>query len=76
MIKKAKFGMIYVATRKEHYVAEAFMSANSVKDLVPDMPITLFTDLPKCVFAKDTCFDNVIPISTKRNYRMLWAEGQ
>lgn len=71
-----KVGVIYVATRKEHYVAEAFMSANSIKDLAPDIPITLFTDLPDSVYAKDDCFENVISLETRRNYSLLWAEGQ
>lgn len=76
MSVKQKSGVIYVATRKEHYVAEAFMSAHSVKDLVPDMSITLFTDLPDSVYANAECFDEVRLLETGRNYSLLWAEGQ
>lgn len=76
MNEKKKMGVIYVATRKEHFVAEAFMSANSIRDLAPDIPITLFTDLPDSVYAKDNCFEKVIPLETKRNFSLLWAEGQ
>jgi hypothetical protein len=69
-------GVVYVATRKEHYIAEAFLSAHSVKDLAPDLPITLFTDRVGSPFAKGDCFDEIIPIETNNKYRLLWAEGQ
>lgn len=69
-------GMVYVATRRSYYVAEAFLSAHSVKDFAPELPITLFTDLPASPFARSVCFNQVIPLETRRSYRSLWAEGQ
>jgi len=69
-------GIVYVATKDERYVAEAFLSASSVKDLVPDMPVTLFTNLEDSVFAQDDCFDTVIPIGTIERYSSQWSEGQ
>ncbi|MBI3431496.1 MAG: hypothetical protein HY018_04695 [Hydrogenophilales bacterium] len=69
-------GIVYVATRKEHYVAEAFLSAHSAKDLMPNLPITLFTDLVDSVFCKGHCFDKVVSITTQTNYRSRWADGQ
>lgn len=69
-------GIVYSATRREHYVVEAFLSAHSVKDVAPDIPITLYTDQPHLPYAKGDCFDNVIPIETSRRYKSLWAEGQ
>ena len=51
-----KAGIVYVATRREHYLAEAFLSAHSVKDFAPDLPITLFTDLPQSPFANAPLF--------------------
>lgn len=69
-------GIVYVATRLEHYVAEAFLSAHSAKDVMPDLPVTLFTDLVDSVFAKGDCFDKVIRIETQNNYRSRWADGQ
>jgi len=57
-------------------MVEAFLSATSAKDLMPDVPITLYTNLVDSVFVKDDCFDNVIPIDTVDRYRSKWAEGQ
>ena len=37
-MNKPSTGVVYVATRREHYVAEAFLSASSVKDFAPDLP--------------------------------------
>jgi hypothetical protein len=69
-------GIVYVATKEERYLAEAFLSATSVKDLAPDLPITLYTNLPNSVFARDACFDEVVPIQTTKKYLSQWAEGQ
>lgn len=68
--------MVYVATRRPHYVAEAFLSAHSARDYAPDLPITLYTDLPDLPMARSPCFSNVVAIETRRSYRSLWAEGQ
>lgn len=69
-------GMVYVATRRPHYVAEAFLSAHSARDFCPELPVTLSTDLPGLPFARSPCFSNVVPLETRRRYRSLWAEGQ
>ena len=69
-------GIVYVATKQERYIAEAFLSATSVKDLAADIPITLFTDLPDSVFAKASCFDAVIPIDSAEKFGRSWSEGQ
>ncbi len=69
-------GVVYVATKKQKYVAEAFLSATSLKDLVPDLPVTLFTNLADSAFARDDCFDDVVPIDTIRDYGKAWSEGQ
>jgi len=68
--------MVYVATRRPHFVAEAFRSAHSARDFAPDLPITLYTDLPDLPMARSPCFTDVVPIETRRSYRSLWAEGQ
>ncbi len=75
-MNSANIGMIYVATRRPHYVAEAFLSAHSARDFSPDLPITLCTDLPGVPFARSPCFSTVVPLETRRRYRSLWAEGQ
>ena len=68
-------GMVYVATRRPHYVAEAFLSAHSARDFAPDLPITLYTDLPDLPLARSPCFSNVVPIETRRSYKSLWPRG-
>lgn len=65
-----------MATKKEKYVAEAFLSATSVKDLLPDLSVTLFTNLTDSAFARDDCFDHVVSIDTIRDYGKTWSEGQ
>ena len=75
-LDKRNIGMVYVATRRPYYVAEAFLSAHSARDFIPGLPITLYTDLPDVPFARSPCFSNVVPLETRRRYRSLWAEGQ
>jgi len=69
-------GIVYVATKKERYVAEAFLSASSAKTHAPDIPITLFTNLVDSPLARAPCFDNVVPIDTVEAYKRSWSEGQ
>jgi len=69
-------GIVYVATKKDRYVAEAFLSASSVKTVAPDLPITLFTNLVESAFARASCFDTVIPVETVENFHRSWSEGQ
>ena len=75
-MNKQNIGMVYVATRRPYYVAEAFLSAHSARDFMPDLPVTLCTDLPDVPFARSPCFSAVLPLETRRRYRSLWAEGQ
>ncbi|MEO7387403.1 MAG: hypothetical protein ABIX37_10740 [Gammaproteobacteria bacterium] len=75
-MNSSNIGMVYVATRRPHYVAEAFLSAHSARDFAPDLPVTLCTDLPQVPFARSPCFRTVVPLETRRHYRSLWAEGQ
>jgi len=56
-------GIVYYAVRSLEYVKMAERSARSVKRHMPDMPITLFTDLPDCRWVKKPVFDSVKPIS-------------
>ncbi len=75
-MNQRNIGMVYVATRRPHYLAEACLSAHSARAFIPDLPITLCTDLPDVPFARSPCFSNVVPLETRRRYRSLWAEGQ
>lgn len=69
----ARVGMVYVATRRPDYVAEAFLLGHSARDYWPGLPRTLYTDLP---FARSPCFDQIVPLSPGNRYRSVWAEGQ
>ena len=69
-------GIVYVATKKDRYVAEAFLSATSAKALMPDVPITLFTNLADSAFARAPCFDDVIPVQSEAGFDRAWSEGQ
>ncbi len=75
-LDRSNIGMVYVATRRPHYVAEAFLSASSVRDFAPELPITLYTDLPDLPLARSPAFTSVVPLETRRSYKSLWAEGQ
>ncbi|MEO8224708.1 MAG: hypothetical protein ABI661_07860, partial [Gammaproteobacteria bacterium] len=75
-MNKRNIGLVYVATRRPQYVAEAFLSAHSARDFAPDLPVTLYTDLPDVAFARSPCFSTVVPLATRRSYKSLWAEGQ
>lgn len=69
-------GIVYVATKKDRYAAEAFLSATSAKRLIPTIPITLFTNLNNSVFSRAPCFDTVIPVNSTEAFGRTWSEGQ
>lgn len=69
-------GIVYVATKEDRYVAEAFVSATSAKALMPQLSITLFTNLTDSVFAQPSCFDDVVHIDTVTGFDKAWSEGQ
>ena len=69
-------GIVYVATKQDRYLEEAFLSANSVKERYPDLAITLFTDLPGHALCATGCFDRVEPIEGVKGFASAWAEGQ
>ncbi|MGD8977083.1 MAG: hypothetical protein PVG91_05710 [Gammaproteobacteria bacterium] len=69
-------GIVYVATKKDRYLAEAFLSARSAKRLMPGVSITLFTNLIDSGFAGADCFDQVVPIDTIEAFDRSWSEGQ
>lgn len=50
-------GIIYIVTEQK-FVDEACLSAASVKRCMPDIPITLFSDVPR----SSSLFDQVVPI--------------
>ena len=69
-------GIVYVATVNDRFVAEAFLSAETVKQRHPELPITLFTDRPRHPLCKLGCFDSVEPIERVQSFGSSWAAGQ
>ena len=68
-------GIVYVATKHDRYLEEAFLSANSVKERFPDLPITLFTDLPRHPLCLTGRFDQIETIVGVSGFGSNWAEG-
>lgn len=54
-------GVIYVATGKK-FVEEALISVESVKKHMPDIPVSLFTDLSELVSSPPEGVDSVYPL--------------
>jgi hypothetical protein len=69
-------GIVYVATVNDRFVEEAFLSADSVKQRLPDLPITLFTDRPRHALCKLGVFDQVQAIERVQSFASNWAAGQ
>lgn len=72
----ADCGIVYVATNHDRYIKEAFLSADSIKQRNPDLPVTLFTDLPDHALCKTDRFDGVMPIVGVQGIGSRWAGGQ
>lgn len=62
MAQNHKRGVVYIATG-DQFVEEAKISADSVRTVMPDVPITLFTDQK----IDTEIFDDIIPISDPRH---------
>src|SRR5436305_2637518 len=56
-------GVVYVATKQDRYIEEAFISADSIKERYPNLPITLFTDRLDHWLCNTDRFDTVAPTS-------------
>ncbi len=73
-------GVIYVATKRQYYVQAAMTSAQSLKELCPDIPATLFTDL-ECAPKVHDCFDTLRRVESETAYdsedrkMSRWGEG-
>jgi hypothetical protein len=65
-----------VATNHDRYIEEAFLSADSIKQRHPDLPVTLFTDLPEHALCKTDRFNEVVSIVGVRGIESRWAGGQ
>jgi hypothetical protein len=69
-------GVVYVASKLDRYVEEAFLSALSVKQHCPGLPVTLFTDRPEHELCLKDVFDCIRPIVPCEGISSRWAQGQ
>ena len=69
-------GVLYVATKADSYVEEAYRSAESVKRRYPSLPTTLFTDRPEHRQCSTAVFDRVEYAVRSYGVVSRWAEGQ
>lgn len=65
---KQERGVVYLAMRKDIYIEEAFLSAASVRERHPDLPITLFTDLPEHPLLALDMVSEAVPIDSRVGY--------
>ena len=73
-------GILYVATKLDRYVEEAFLSAESAKQRYPDLSITLFTDRAASPLCSLGCFDRIEPVIgacafTRGGRRLMGAQA-
>lgn len=69
-------GVVYVASKADRYVEEAFLSADSIKQRYPKMPVTLFTDRQENPLCKTDRFDQVTAINGISGFASSSAEGK
>lgn len=65
------YGVVYVASRKHEFLCEAIASAESLKEKVPDISITLFTDMEDLYNLTIRPFDNIIPIPSDQEVCLI-----
>jgi hypothetical protein len=68
-------GIIYVATRHDLFLEEAFLSAESVRQCCKGISITLFTDRPNHRLCGLGTFDRVERVNGVRDGAVTWALG-
>lgn len=64
-----------MATRSDRFVDEALLSADSVRQRFPSLPITLFTDRPEYAAKMAGTFDRVLPVAGVSGLCGTWSEG-
>lgn len=69
-------GILYVATLEDLYLEEAFLSADSVKQHCPHLPVVLFTDRPQHPLCAARAFDEVRVVEAPSDFKMSCAQGK
>jgi len=68
-------GAVMVATRNDSYVLLAASCAASIREHVPGLPITLFTNVRRIPPEHAARFDEVIEIESPTRHPLDWANG-
>ena len=71
----SSYGIVYVATRHDLFLEEAFLSADSVKQCYRDCSITLFTDRPEHRLCSLGLFDRIEAIHGVSGFVAGWSAG-
>lgn len=69
-------GVVYVATKQDKYISEAFLSADSVKERYPALPVTLFTDRLDHWLCGSDRFDTVLPATEVGSFESILSEAK
>ena len=72
---KRTHGVIFVATQHPRFVFEATDAAESVRDYLPDVSITLFTDIKDAIVDPDGMFDEIVGIAPVTTFGDTWGRG-
>src|SRR6266496_2495446 len=68
-------GIIYVATRHDLFLQEAFLSALTVRQNCGSVPITLFTDRPGHDLCNRGVFDQIETVEGVSGLPFSWSAG-
>ena len=66
-------GVVYVATKDARFVEEAALSAITMKQAAPGLPVWLYTDQADCPLNRLNVFDHVEIIETCTDYEDVSA---
>ena len=66
-------GVVYVATKDARFVEEAALSAITMKQAAPGLPVWLYTDQAECPLNRLNVFDHVEIIETCTDYEDVSA---
>jgi hypothetical protein len=69
-------GVLYAATCSPLYVELAFLSADSMRQRHPHLPIIVFTEQTEHPLCKLGMFNAVLPIKTEPKVQSAWSKGQ
>lgn len=70
---RAERGVVYVATKDARFVEEAALSAITMKQMAPGLPVWLYTDQADCPLNRLDVFDHVEIIETCDDYEDVSA---